>query len=762
MALATFFSPSSSSRSVSSVWRRLCSVMSAWAYAAEDGRDLRIDLLRGLAVLAMVIDHLAGPSKLYLLTGGNRFYTSAAEGFIFLSGLTVGLVYRRIAEREGLSTAMRRLLARSWTLYVLAVGLTLVLLPLSESLQLPWAVGIDQGTPLQTVWSILSLHQTYYLVDVLALYVLLMVAAPLALLLLCDGRTVLVLGVAWLTWAGFQLFPRQTELPWTTAGNNLFYLASWQALFFTAMVIGFHRKRLGALVPKHLHVPLLIVTGLGLAGLIVMYSNQSAALQVLQSALANVPGLPAWSVADLEDGLFAKGDVRPGRIVASAVVFGFLFLLVTVFWVPIRRSLAWLLLRLGQNALYAYSTHVVLAVILGLFSTRLVLGDNTTWLSAAIQVASIGLIWLAIRWRVLYPSPENRRLWMGSVVPLALVAAVVLRPTVSPTPGVDTTAMEGNASLQPQTSDEIRRARAFGTPIPRLAGPSAGMLAPAGAPSGLAPQPVAQPMTSQATASDDALTIASADLAGSFREVTFYSSALDRDMAYYVYLPPGYATEGRRYPVLYMLHGAGGSKDEWPAYGLVDDVDRSIVSKDINPMIVVLPQGDQGYWVDWAADGPRWGDYVARDLRHQVDATFRTLPDAAHRAIGGLSMGGAGALQLAFTHPSTFAVVGAHSPSLHVDDGTFSGIYGTGADFSAREPLDLAVSARDIETLTIWIDVGETDPWLERDELLHGALLERGIAHNYSVLPGGHDGDYWTENLPAYLHFYDSVLSGNA
>jgi enterochelin esterase-like enzyme len=230
-------------------------------------------------------------------------------------------------------------------------------------------------------------------------------------------------------------------------------------------------------------------------------------------------------------------------------------------------------------------------------------------------------------------------------------------------------------------------------------------------------------------------------------------------MAYYVYLPPGYGVEGRRYPVLYLLHGGGGSKDEWPAYGLVDDVDQAIVSKEIKPLIVVMPQGDLGYWVNWVDAGPRWGDYVARDVRRQVDATFRTLPDASHRAIGGLSMGGAGALQLAFTHPDLFGVVGSHSPSLHLDDGTFATIYGTGEEFSAREPIDLASAAPGIESLKIWIDAGEDDPWLERDELLHDNLLDRGIAHNWSVLPGGHEGSYWIANLPAYLRFYDSVLN---
>jgi S-formylglutathione hydrolase FrmB len=734
------------------LWRRVRSRLSSWAYVPEDGRDLRIDLLRGLAVLAMVIDHIAGPSKLYLLTGGNHFYTSAAEGFIFLSGLTVGLVYRRVAERDGVSTAMRRLLARSWTLYVLAVGLTLLMLSVSERLRLPWSVGIDQGTPLQIVWGIVSLHQTYYLVDVLALYVLLMLVAPLALMLLCEHRTLIVLAVSWLIWAGFQLFPNQTELPWTTAGNNLFYLAAWQALFFTAMVIGYHRKRLGTLFPKRLQMPLLIALGLGLAGLILVYNHQTSVLQNVQALLAKLPGAPNWSVADLEDGLFAKGNVRPGRILASAVVFGFLFQFVTTFWLPVRRGFSWLLVTLGQNALYAYSAHVVLALILGLITAQVAVGDNS-WLSAAIQAASIALIWLAIRLRVLHPTEENRRIWMASVVPLALLATLVL-PVASPP-----TQVAVAESQPPQLSDDARRARAFGTPVPRLANASPGIqIESAAAASVPDTDIVASPLLGPKPDTSDS---GISDLAGAWREVSFYSAALNRDMSYYVYLPPGYASEGRRYPVLYMLHGAGGSKDEWPAYGLVADVDRSIVSKDVNSMIVVLPQGDLGYWVNWADGGARWGDYVTRDLRRQVDATYRTLPDASHRAIGGLSMGGAGALQLAFNHPDIFGVVGAHSPSLHLDDGTFAAIYGTGSDFEQREPMDLASSAPDIEALKIWIDVGEEDPWLERDEVLHDRLVERGIAHNWNVQAGGHDGDYWTQSLPAYLHFYDSVLNGN-
>ena len=351
----------------------------------------------------------------------------------------------------------------------------------------------------------------------------------------------------------------------------------------------------------------------------------------------------------------------------------------------------------------------MLALALGVLSTHVTLSDNP-WLSAALQAGSIGLIWLAIRWRVLYPTRETRRVWMLAVVPLAITAIVLFR--LDPSPAV-TVAAADTIQATSAESDALRRARAFGTPIPRTANGNPGMqAAAASAPEAMPPDQIAvnsatpQVPPPLVTGHEPSAARYVGAIAGEFREIAFYSPALDRDMSYYVYLPPGYGSEGRRYPVLYMLHGGGGSKDEWAAYGLVDDVDRSIESKDIRPLIVVMPQGDLSYWVNWVDGGPRWGDYVARDVRRQVDATFRTLPDASHRAIGGLSMGGAGALQLAFNHPDIFQVVGAHSPSLHLDDGTFAGIYGTGLDFAQREPIDLAATAPGIESLKIWIDAG--------------------------------------------------------
>jgi enterochelin esterase-like enzyme len=247
------------------------------------------------------------------------------------------------------------------------------------------------------------------------------------------------------------------------------------------------------------------------------------------------------------------------------------------------------------------------------------------------------------------------------------------------------------------------------------------------------------------------------DIRGALREFEFYSAALDQEMPYFIYLPPQYGTEQRRYPVLYMLHGIGGHRDEWVYYGLVDTVDKLIASKEIKPLILVLPQGDESYWVNHVGDGPRWGDYVADNLVRHIDATFRTLPSPEHRAIGGLSNGASAALQLGFTHPDVFHVIGAHSPSLH-EEGSLP-ILGTGQEYAQRDPISLAATAPGIEPIAIWIDMGEDDPWLRRAELLHRTLNERGINHWWTILAGGHEGEYWQHNLVTYLRFYDSVLN---
>ena len=92
-------------RTFPNVWTLPRALNLDWAYAIADKRDLRLDLLRGFAVFAMVVDHFGGSSWLYFITGGNTFFVSAAEAFVFLSGLVVGMIYGGSALKEGLRVA---------------------------------------------------------------------------------------------------------------------------------------------------------------------------------------------------------------------------------------------------------------------------------------------------------------------------------------------------------------------------------------------------------------------------------------------------------------------------------------------------------------------------------------------------------------------------------------------------------------------------------------------------------------------------------
>src|SRR6185369_9249324 len=91
----------------------------------------------------MTVDHLDAPTWLYVLTGGNRFFVSAAEGFLFISGLVMGVVYRPLVERVGLRTAAGKALKRALLLYAVTVCATLGFMWLSSRLGLPWSVGVD-------------------------------------------------------------------------------------------------------------------------------------------------------------------------------------------------------------------------------------------------------------------------------------------------------------------------------------------------------------------------------------------------------------------------------------------------------------------------------------------------------------------------------------------------------------------------------------------------------------------------------------------
>jgi enterochelin esterase-like enzyme len=247
---------------------------------------------------------------------------------------------------------------------------------------------------------------------------------------------------------------------------------------------------------------------------------------------------------------------------------------------------------------------------------------------------------------------------------------------------------------------------------------------------------------------------------GTVLDQTFASRILNREVLYRVYLPPGYATSQQRYPVLYMLHGRNANYEQWTEYGLLKLADQLILAKKIQPFIIVMPEGEFSYWMNHANGGPRWGDYLAIDLVEHIDSTFRSLPNPANRAIGGLSMGGHGALQVGINYPEVFSIIGAHSPALRTKEQAFD-FWGDDEYFATIDPFTLTQTL-DLSAYKIWLDIGQDDKdWSPRAIEFHQLLVTEGVPHTWNLWSGGHNAEYWASHVKDYLLFYSNSFAGD-
>ena len=286
---------------------------------------------------------------------------------------------------------------------------------------------------------------------------------------------------------------------------------------------------------------------------------------------------------------------------------------------------------------------------------------------------------------------------------------------------------------------------------------------------------------------------------GELTTARFLSASLGVEKRYFIYLPADYQNSQASYPVIYMLHGLGGSEDNWSKHmNLTDAADAMRL-----PAIVVMPDGDDSFYVNSAtaanyeeckknsaaADAncvksANFEDYIAKDWVAHIDATYRTKADVSARAIGGLSMGGYGALVLAMLHKDVFSSVASHSgvtsllftgpvpfvsgkANLADDAVTFAGqlgrigvilrgIFGDKIEsWRAHDPTSLAHNLDDGD-LAIYLDCGTEDEFLLQHgaSYLHEILESRGVAHSFTLLPGGHNVEFWTAQIDDSLAFH--------
>jgi enterochelin esterase-like enzyme len=231
-----------------------------------------------------------------------------------------------------------------------------------------------------------------------------------------------------------------------------------------------------------------------------------------------------------------------------------------------------------------------------------------------------------------------------------------------------------------------------------------------------------------------------------------------------VYLPPGYAQDPRqRYPVLYLLHGFPGKPGAFlltVKAGVDEDV--LVAKQQMQPLILVMPFGSTGQfsdkeWVNGVSPDSQWETFVSRDVVRAVDARYRTIPTGAARAIGGLSEGGYGAINIALHHPGEFHMIESWSGYELADP--IKSIFGDNSHrLEYNSPLlqlhRVAPELRRSNTI-FWFYTGAGDGAHLRAENAEfaAALTREHIRHSFFMFPGGHTWLVWRN------HASDALLA---
>lgn len=216
------------------------------------------------------------------------------------------------------------------------------------------------------------------------------------------------------------------------------------------------------------------------------------------------------------------------------------------------------------------------------------------------------------------------------------------------------------------------------------------------------------------------------------------SAFLDYGLQFRVYTPPCYEASQQQYPVLYLIHGQTYNDDQWDRLGADETASALMAAGDLPPFLIVMPYDRSS---NQPAQDP-FGRAVIEELLPWVDANYRTLPERAYRAVGGLSRGASWAIHLGFKYPHLFSAVGGHSPPVFREDAP-----------QMRSWLD-EIPSQDIPRL--WLDIGERDQQAIMNSAVwfEGLLTERSIAHEWFLFAGDHSEAYWSRHVERYLRWY--------
>ncbi|SDS14593.1 S-formylglutathione hydrolase FrmB [Mucilaginibacter mallensis] len=239
-----------------------------------------------------------------------------------------------------------------------------------------------------------------------------------------------------------------------------------------------------------------------------------------------------------------------------------------------------------------------------------------------------------------------------------------------------------------------------------------------------------------------------------------YSAAMHKNIKAVVVKPDDYSTS-KKFPTVYLLHGAGGKYSDW----VTNVPDKQTVQKlaDLYDIIVVCPDGNV---TSWYFDSPvdpayKYETYISSELVTYIDSHYATIKDRSKRAITGLSMGGHGALYLAFRHQDVFGACGSMSGGVDLtpfpDNWDLAKRLGKYSEYPKRWEENSVINMIYLLTpdkLAITFDCGSSDFFYQVNKNLHEALLEHNIPHDFTVRPGAHTWEYWGNSINYQMLFF--------
>lgn len=252
--------------------------------------------------------------------------------------------------------------------------------------------------------------------------------------------------------------------------------------------------------------------------------------------------------------------------------------------------------------------------------------------------------------------------------------------------------------------------------------------------------------------------------AGTVDTVITYSKVMKKEIKAVVVKPDAYSAS-KKFPTLYLLHGAGGNYSDWVKQ--TPDPETVKHLSDELSIVVVCPDGGV---TSWYFDSPidktyQYETYISSELVNYIDQHYSTIQDRKGRAITGLSMGGHGALYLAFRHQNVFGACGSMSGGVDLrpfpENWNIYKRLGKYSDHPDRWEANSVVNLTHLlapNQLAMIIDCGYGDFFYKVNVALHDKLLDRNIPHDFIIRPGVHNWAYWGNAIRYQMLFFSQYF----